>query len=83
MTKKNTNKKNKLKLKLLEKDNNFDGIYYIDQFKRMWVNIDNKIIKPKRFDIYAHICKINNMKSNTQIYNSYDFINENTLIIFK
>ena len=46
-------------------------------------NIDNKIIKPKRFDIYAHICKINNMKSKTQIYNSYNFINENTLIIFK
>ena len=76
-------KKNKLKLKLIEKDNNYDGIYYIDQYKRIWINLDDKIMKPERFDIYAHICKINNIKSKTQIYNSYNYLDENTLRIFK
>jgi hypothetical protein len=35
-------KKNKLKLKLIEKDNNYDGIYYIVQYKRIWVNNNDK-----------------------------------------
>ena len=38
-------KKNKLKLKLIEKDNNYDGIYYIDQYKRIWVNNNDKILE--------------------------------------
>ena len=54
-------KKNKLKLKRLEKDNNYEGIYYIDRYKRIWLKEGNKYVKPSRFDIYAHICKINNI----------------------
>ena len=77
-------KKNKLKLKRLEKDNNYEGIYYIDRYKRIWLKEGNKYIKPSRFDIYAHICKINNIKSKTQIYNYYDefgAIEDNTIIL--
>lgn len=70
----------KLKLKLLEKDNNYSGVYYIDQYKRIWLKEENRYIKPYRYDIYAHICKINNIKPKTQIYNSYDEIDNNIII---
>ena len=75
----------KLKLKLLEKDNNYEGIYYIDRYKRIWLKEGNKYIKPIRFDIYSHICKINNIKPKTQIYNYYDHfgtIDDDTIIVF-
>ena len=66
-------KQKKLKLKLLEKDNRYEGIYYIDKYKRVWLKENDKYIKPHRFDIYCHICKINNINPKTQIYDDYEY----------
>ena len=63
-----------IRLKSLEKDNNYDGTYYIDQYKRVWLAINDQCIRPERFDIYAHICKINDIKAQTNIYNSYSIL---------
>ncbi len=59
----------KWKLRLLDSDR--EDVYYVDRWKRIWIQREGKLIRPERFDIYCHICKINGMKPKTQIYNHY------------
>lgn len=73
-----------IKLKELINDPKYEGSYYIDQFKRVWQKIDiNNYVKPTRFDVYAHICKLNCIKPKTQIFDYYGYalINTNDFII--
>jgi hypothetical protein len=77
-----------LRLKLLQTDakTKANDVYYVDNQKRIWLQtttIEGSLlfVRPERFDIYAHICKINNLQPKTQIYNSYstfDPINSKT-----
>jgi hypothetical protein len=62
-----------MRLKYLQTDSKStpDEQYFADSKKQVWVLKNGNYVKPERYDIYAHICKINNMKSKTQIYNGY------------
>ena len=73
-----------LRLKLLQTDekNKAGEVYYVDNQKRIWLQTtknDGSIwfVRPQRFDIYSHICKINNLQPKTQIYNSYTTLDPN------
>lgn len=36
-----------------------EDVYYVDRWKRIWIQREGKLIRPERFDIYCHICKRN------------------------
>ncbi len=65
-------KKQTIKLKSLLGDARYDGEYFMDQYKQVWEKKDSKYVKLDRFDIYAHICKMNTFSPKTQIYNYQD-----------
>jgi hypothetical protein len=66
-------KKQTIKLKSLLKDARYDGEYFMDQYKQVWEKKkDGKYVKADRFDVYAHICKINTFSPKTQIYDYQD-----------
>lgn len=65
-------KKQTINLKALLKDARYDGEYFMDQFKQVWEKKDGKYMKADRFDVYAHICKINTFSPKTQMYDYQD-----------
>jgi hypothetical protein len=72
-----------LRLTLLQTDGNsqINDVYYIDNKKRVWLKkSDTCFVKPNRYDIYAHICKINNINPKTQIFDDCSYVKLDSMI---
>ena len=73
-------------LKTLQTDGKSDinETYYVDNRQRIWLKTtDHTFVRPSRYDIYSHICKINNIRPKTQIYYSYSTLNSTAKLVIK